>query len=224
MDRNKSIKWHKYFMICLLLFGEFLLEMAEILGFEAGVLGFDLSHYGARQQSIHHIIIVVLWSIMTGCILVYSRKQYHFPVKKRLEKVSVRNGVIAAMCLLCCKIITFIDWHSFKIVGEFKGKSGILFFTQYLYYLFEIGLVLLIIMYGQKAMEAFRGKETSIPYGGIILSLTWGAMHFVSRGVGLELWNGISCMIFSIFAGMIYLKLNRKPWISYLCLAIGYLL
>ena len=37
-----------------------------------------------------------------------------------------------------------------------------------------------------------------------------GAFHFVSRGVGLEIWNGISTMIFSVLSGVMYLRLNRK--------------
>ena len=48
--------------------------------------------------------------------------------------------------------------------------------------------------------------------------------HFVSRGVGLEIWNGISTMIFSVLSGVMYLRLNRKCLYSYLFIAIGYLL
>lgn len=85
-------------------------------------------------------------------------------------------------------------------------------------------LVLLIIIYGQKAMETLLKKESQIPFGGIILGLTWGAFHFVSRGVGLEIWNGISTMIFSVLGGAVYLRLNRKCLYSYLFIAVGYLL
>lgn len=45
-------------------------------------------------------------------------------------------------------------------------------------------LVILIIIYGQKAIETLLKKESPIPFGGIILPMTWGAIHFVSRGVG----------------------------------------
>ena len=85
-------------------------------------------------------------------------------------------------------------------------------------------LVILIIIYGQKAIETLLKKESPIPFGGIILAMTWGAMHFVSRGVGLEIWNGISTMMFSVLSGVMYLRLNRKYLYSYLFIAIGYLL
>ena len=59
---------------------------------------------------------------------------------------------------------------------------------------------------------------------GIILAMTWGIFHFVSRGAGIEIWNGISAMIFSVLSGEIYLKLNRRWLHSYLFIAMGYLL
>ena len=58
--------------------------------------------------------------------------------------------------------------------------------------------------------KIFLKKESPIPFGGIILAMTWGMFHFVSRGVGIEIWNGISTMIFSVLSGEIYLKLNRR--------------
>ncbi len=47
----------------------------------------------------------------------------------------------------------------------------------YLYYIFEVVLVVLIIIYGQKAIETLLKKESLIPFGGIILAMTWGAIH-----------------------------------------------
>jgi hypothetical protein len=64
-------------------------------------------------------------------------------------------------------------------------------------------------------------KESPIPFGGIILAMTWGAFHFVSRGAGLEIWNRISAMIFSVLSGVMYLRLNRKYLYIYLFIAIG---
>jgi len=121
-------------------------------------------------------------------------------------------------------VLTFIDWHTLKIIGESRGQDMSRIVTQYIYYMFEAGLVLLIILYGQKAAEVLLKRESGIPFGGIVLALTWGSFHFISRGVGLELWNGISCMIFSVLSGFMYLKVKRRPAYSYLLIAVGYLL
>jgi len=155
----------------------------------------------------------------------FSRKHYHFPVRRnKTDKISLKNWVVTLACFIGCKIITFIDWHTLKIVGEAQGKTVFQFCVQYLYYIFEVMLVILIIIYGQKAIETLLKKESPIPFGGIILAVTWGAFHFVSRGVGLEIWNGISTMIFSVLSGVMYLRLNRKCLYSYLFIAMGYLL
>ena len=76
----------------------------------------------------------------------------------------------------------------------------------------------------KKRIIALLKKESSIPFGGIILAMTWGAFHFVSRGVGFEIWNGITTMMFSVLSGVMYLKLNRNFLYSYLFIAMGYLL
>ena len=85
-------------------------------------------------------------------------------------------------------------------------------------------MILLIIIYDQKSMDGLLGKESPVPFDGIILAATWGVFHFVSRGVGLEIWNGISTMIFSVLSGMMYLNLQKKYLWSYLFIAVGYLL
>ena len=85
-------------------------------------------------------------------------------------------------------------------------------------------MILLIIIYDQKSMDGLLGKESPVPFGGIILAATWGVFHFVSRGVGLEIWNGISTMIFSVLSGVMYLNLQKKYLWSYLFIAVGYLL
>lgn len=85
-----------------------------------------------------------------------------------------------------------------------------------------MALVLLIIIFGQKAFETLLKKKIHIPFGGILLALTWGAMHFVFTGI--DFWNGISCMIFSILSGIMYLKLKRKITYAYIFITLGYLL
>ena len=136
------------------------------------------------------------------------RKHYHFPERgSKRDKISTKSWIVTLACFIGCKIMTFIDWHTLKIVGEA-----------------QVLLVILIIISGQKAIETLLKKESPIPFGGIILAMTWGAIHFVSRGVGLEIWNGISTMMFSVLSGVMYLRLNRQCLYSYLFIAIGYLL
>ena len=221
----RKVKWTKYLWLSLLSFGAFMLELLSIFVIEVPFLHVDIQNYTANQRSIHHIIMAFMWAVVIAMLLFFSQKYFNFPSgRNKEEKSSLKNWLITFACLIGCKIMTFIDWHTLKIVGEAQGKTVFQFCAQYLYYIFEVLLVLLIIIYGQKAFETLLEKESLIPFGGIILAVTWGAFHFVSRGVGLEIWNGISTMIFSVLSGVMYLRLNKKCLYSYLFIAIGYLL
>lgn len=221
----REVKWTTYLWLSLLSFGAFMLEYVSILVIEMMFLKVDIWNYTADQRSVHCIIMAVMWAAVIAVIRFFSQRQLHFPSKDTKEnKPSRKNRIIALVCLTGCKILTFIDWHTLKVVGEARGKTAYQFCAQYLYYISEVMLVLLIIIYGQKAMETLLKKESPIPFGGLILAVTWGAFHFVSRGVGLEIWNGISTMIFSVLSGIMYVRLNRNRLYSYLFIAIGYLL
>lgn len=225
MIRDNEVKWTKYLLMSLLSFSSFMLEYFSIFVIEVPLMNADISNYTPYQKSMHCVIMACLWLIVIAAILLYTHKYYDFPTKtNKADKISLKEWIVTLVCLIFCKIITFIDWHTLKVIGEFQEKNLFEFSTQYLYYVFEVGLVLLIIIYGQKAIEALLKRESSIPFGGIILAVTWGAFHFVSRGAGFEIWNGISAMIFSVLSGLMYLNLKRKYLYSYLFIAIGYLL
>ena len=221
----REVKWTKYLWLSLLSFGAFLLEYFSIFVIELMFLHVDIWNYTANQRSVHCIIMAFMWAVVIAILLFFSQKYLHFPSREKKEdKLSLKNRIITFACLIGCKILTFIDWRTLKVVGEAQGKNVFQFCAQYLYYIFEVMLVILIIIYGQKAIETLLKKESPIPFGGIILAVTWGAFHFVSRGVGFEIWNGISTIVFSVLSGVMYLRLNKKCLYSYLFIAIGYLL
>ncbi|WP_028043905.1 hypothetical protein [Candidatus Stoquefichus massiliensis] len=220
-----NIKWNRYLIMAIISFFAFMLEYFSIFVIEKMILHVDIWNYTANQRSLHCLIMVVLWGIVIVSLLTYTYHQYHFPHQnEQLKRMSYQDYMIIGLCLILCKVMTFIDWHTLKVIGELQGKSLYQFFAQYMYYIFEVGLVCLIIIYGQKAIETLLKKETEIPFGGFLLAFTWGVFHFVSRGQGIEIWNGISCMFFSVLSGIMYLKVKRKIGWSYILIAIGYLL
>ena len=94
------------------------------------------------------------------------------------------------------------------------------FVFQYVYYLFETMLFLLIIVFGQKALERWFKRE-NVPYGGIVVALTWGIVHIATKGsVSIGLLSAVSGSLF----GVVYLLVNRDIKKAYVLLAFMFVL
>lgn len=142
-----------------------MLEYLSIFVIEVIFLHVDIQNYATHQRGIHCIIMVFMWAFSLVLPCFFSRKQYHFPVRgNKRDIISLKR--------------------------EAQGKTIFQFCIQYLYYIFEVVLVVLSIIYGQKAIETLLKKESPIPLGGIILAMTWGAFHFVPEMI--ESKNGTS--------------------------------
>lgn len=70
--------------------------------------------------------------------------------------------------------------------------------------MFETFLVMLILIFGQKAFELWFHND-KIPYGGIVVAITWGIAHFFTK----DIVTGILCMISGFAFGSVYLLVNR---------------
>lgn len=214
-----SKEWFNYLLLTLISFGCFFLEYLSI-----GIVFMIFNgNFGVFEICIHLIVTSILWIISIALIIMFSKKYHNYPEQfNNNNPIKRKDWLITLLCLLVCKVITFIDWSSLKIVGEFQNKNLVYFVVQYSYYICEVGLMCLIIVYGQKAFETLIRKSSEIPFGGVLLALTWGAVHFFSRGI--DIWNGVSCMIVSILSGIMYLRLKKNIRYSYIFIALGYLL
>ena len=135
----KEVKWTKYLWLSLLSFGAFLLEYLSIFVIEVIFLHVDIQNYTTHQRNIHCIIMVFIWAFFISVLLIFSRKYYHFPISgNKREKISLKNWIVILACFIGCKIMTFIDWHTLKVIGEAKGKTVFQFCGQCLYYIFAV--------------------------------------------------------------------------------------
>ena len=73
-------------------------------------------------------------------------------------------------------------------------------------YLFEAVLFTLILVFAQIAFETWF-KNKKIPYGGIILGLTWGLAHTFTKG---SILIGLEGVVVGLLFGSLYLLLNRN--------------
>lgn len=79
---------------------------------------------------------------------------------------------------------------------------------------------MLIIVYGQKAFEVWF-KKANIPYGGIVVALTWGMAHWFTKG---SLYAGVFTALGGFCFGVVYLLLNRNIKWTYVALCIMFIL
>jgi hypothetical protein len=113
-----------------------------------------------------------------------------------------------------------------KSIAEYKGfvalfgDSGwIMYVLQALYYIFESFIMVLVVGFGQAFGERKFSKK-NIPWGGILLALTWGLSHWLNKGMEA----GITCAIVALYFGISYLLLKKNAVYSWLLFAIAYTL
>ncbi|NEZ46210.1 hypothetical protein FDF74_03165 [Clostridium niameyense] len=103
---------------------------------------------------------------------------------------------------------------------EFSSNGMLKFVVQYIYYGFEGMLITLIIVFGQKAFDMWFKNNRNIPFGGILLAVTWGTVHFLTQGNS----TGMYTCILSILYGLTYLSLNGNFKISYIAITLMFML
>jgi hypothetical protein len=168
-------------------------------------LGITLESMTTGQNIVHWIITCLVWGIF-GCLLIrVSKKKYGFDILD--EKASLKSWQVL-LCVLCILIMAYVqslDWGGFRPLIEFKNQGALKFVFQYIYYFFETFLFSLIIIFGQKAFEIWF-KKKNIPYGGLLLALTWGLGHILSKeSFTIGLLTALSGFLF----GAAYLIVGR---------------
>lgn len=189
-----------------------------LAGVEMSVYGKGLSEYTKLQSILHWIIICMIWGGFTYVLYRVSKKR-GFDFMKQKAKAGKKQLVIAVLLTIIGIIEMTVSFGGFKPLIEFEKKTAVLFVFQYIYYLFEVALFLLILIFGQRFGEELFGKR-KIPYGGIVLALTWGLIHILSK----NLVTGIECIAFSIIFGILYLCVNKNTKLTYFFCACIFLL
>ncbi len=216
--KNKISTWD-YLWYALYAFGGLGLEIVLMSLIEPMMFGgISTSNYTPAQTIIHWLLTMLCWGITAALLIRTSKKSLDFDVLS--DSKPTRNGqVISAVLVIICIVLNAFDWGTLKIIGEFQKKGLLLFIFQYLYYFFEVVLVYLIVAFGQKFAESLLQKKTQIPWGGVVLCCTWGAVHILSKG---SIYTGIGVMTFALLYGVIYLLLKRNSKWSYLAMVIAF--
>lgn len=170
-----------------------------------GMLGIDTAHYTTVQNIIHWLITIAGWVAIGLLVIHIGKKTTGFNIWEERARMKNWQYVAIVVCFLVNIFVKYLEWGGFKVVREWNSRGPVLFGFQYLYYLAEGFLISLIIIFGQKACEKWFRNE-KLPYGGIVLGLTWGLAHIFTKG---SLLIGILCALGGFLFGAAYVLVNK---------------
>lgn len=179
-----------------------------------------LNSYGTFENIMHWILTIMCWFAVIVLLIYFSNKKLGFNILNE-NKVNQKGIILSIILMAICIVLNVYDWGNLKIICEFKQSNVIEFIFQYVYYIFEIGLVFLIVAFGQKFSETILNRESRIPFGGIILCCTWGMIHILSKQ---SIYTGLGVMIFSIIYGLMYVFFNKNTKYSYIAMLLAFII
>lgn len=192
---DKKITGADYLYLALYAFAGIGLELILVSVIEP-LFGVSLETYTTSQSIIHWIITCIIWLVVGIFLISLAGKKFDFNLWEHKSRLKTWQYLGILVCLFVSVGSHYVDWGGFKPLLEFQKLGMVKLVFQYLYYLVEAFLLSLIIIFGQKACEKWFKKE-NIPYGGIILALTWGLMHILSKG-------SVAVGLLSAFGGFLY--------------------
>ncbi len=219
MAKQYKAKPSSFFMmgvICLLGFlAEFLMLQSEQLLYNKHYYSFTIT-----ESIMHWIMVCVLWGLI-GLMMFYAAvRMFAFDITKRNSLPAKRGAAACLLIIIAAVILKFEIYGGWRVQLDFISSGWFQFIFQYIYYLFEVFLTAITIALLQEWCEEIF-KIKSIPYGGIIFALTWGVSHIITQG---NLLVGICYIILSVMFGMAYLFTNKNLLITFIVIALLFLI
>ena len=208
-----------YLAMALLAFVGIGFEVLLAFGIEPALYGAELKDWTVTQNILHWIFTCILWGASAFGVVTLAKKKGDFDIFQKGKKVELWKWIVIILIVIGSLVVSYLDWKGFKVVKEFKSNGPLRFVFQYIYYVFEVLLVTLILVFSQKAFEEWF-KNPYIPYGGIIVALTWGIGHFFTKDV----MTGIVTMLSGLAFGSVYLLVNRDIKKAYIILWLIFVL
>jgi hypothetical protein len=220
MKEAKQINGFSFLNLALYAFGGLGMECIYAYLLEPMLYGHAMNEFTTWQTILHWIITCITWGIITWRLVIIAKERYCFDLWMKTDKVKLWQFICVVLCVIIAIFVSYMDWDGFKVIREFQHKGWFKFIFQYIYYFFETALFMLIIIFGQKAFEKWFQHE-NIPYGGIVVALTWGLAHIFTKG---SLFTGLVIAAYGFAFGTVYLLLNRNLKWTYLVLCMMFML
>ena len=182
--------------------------------------GMTIDNWETVPMIIHWSLTCITWGAIAYMLIKVAREKFQFNLFEKGDKVKLWQWAIILIGVVLIMVVSYKNWNGFKVVKEFQNNGWLLFIFQYIYYIVETVLFTLIIVFGQKAFEIWFKKE-NFPYGGVLVALTWGLGHAITKGdMFMGLYGAFSGFVF----GYAYLLANRDIKKTFVILLIMFIL
>ena len=145
----------------------------------------------ATVMALNRVLVAGVWALAVGGMYYWSRERGLF--RQMFTWCTQGRVLVASLAAVALHVVDNIVMatitneslgpqalgeHAF-FVGLYGSVDGsVVFLLQGLYYLFEASIVVFMIGLFQRAGDQWFGR-TYLPWGGIGLALTWGALHYL---------------------------------------------
>ncbi len=205
IDNTKGWPFLSYALMAFACLG---IELLLAFVLEPLLYGRSMNEWSDLQNISHWVLTCICWGLVIFFLIRSARSELGYDVLARGSRMKAWQWAVVAFLFVLMLVYSWYDWNGSKVIKEFRYNGWLKFIFQYIYYAFEVGLVLLIISFGQKAFENWfhHGTAVLIPYGGIVAGLTWGLAHTFTKG---SLLTGLALLAVSVFYGLTWLLTNR---------------
>ncbi len=201
MNKKKGFFW---LLLALLAFGGLGLEAVLAFALEPLLYGAQLGQWNTGQNIAHWVATCIIWLAVSRLLVAMAKKKQGLDLLAAGERVRPWQWLVIGVLVVFSLWVSYIDWNGSKVLLELRYNGWLKFIFQYIYYIVETLLVTLILVFGQLALEEFTGRR-NIPWGGILIALTWGVGHFFTK----DFATGIICMVSGLSFGSVYLLAGR---------------
>lgn len=220
MARVRNIKGTHYLCFGMILFVVFVLTDTITQLVLGCVFGGTFINWQYSVQILSKVIPAILWLILFLFANKIASNKLNLNLMKKDKNISFKKYLVIAIFLVTAIMLNYLNWGGFKLLIEYQNAGMLGFIAQHIYYFCEIIIVSILIIIFQKMCEAWFHK-TAIPYGGIIVAITWGLSHIFTQN---SLLVGSLAFIYGFGFGSTYLILNRNFKLTVICLFLMFIL
>lgn len=215
MNKATPTRPHSYLYLALYAFALIGLELV-LLAVEP-VLG--LPPDSVLAHIVHWVLTITVWVGGGIGLLLWALRRTDFRLRgeARLRIGVPRWSAVAALVVVTLAaqwtlqggVLPPLAEHN-ALVERFGDAGTMAWLVQIAYYVAELFVIVLIIGFGQRAGEGwFRSKW--VPWGGIILAMTWGLVHFLTQDAA----TGIYGVALSLVMGTVHTLTGKNLLITY---------